>query len=205
MPVRPVTADLAAPLQEQGIWRDSLLYQLVDAHAERAPEALAVADQHERLSYAELVVRSSAFARWLNAQQLAPGSVVATQTGNRVALAITHLACSRADLTFLPLSTQWRRTELENLLRRSGVCVLVLPQPYKDIDFLKMVDSMRDDLPRASPCRRQRRPDSRLRLRRSDPRARRDRHGRPGPQSAPVHHRNLWHHLATAHVAVDRQ
>jgi acyl-coenzyme A synthetase/AMP-(fatty) acid ligase len=69
------------------------------------------------------------------------------QTGNRAALAIAHFACSRADLTFVPLSTQWRRTEMESLLRRSRVSVLVVPPPRKDIDFLATVKEIRDDLP----------------------------------------------------------
>ncbi|MDT7711214.1 MAG: cyclohexanecarboxylate-CoA ligase [Pseudonocardiales bacterium] len=148
MPIRPLTPELIDPLRQQGIWLDTPLYRLVDAHAERTPDALAVADQHERLTYAELVARSSAFARWLAAQDLPAGSIVASQTGNRVALAVTHLACNRADMTFLPLSTQWRRTELESLLRRSGVAVLVLPPPYKGVDFFSMVEEMRSELPR---------------------------------------------------------
>jgi acyl-coenzyme A synthetase/AMP-(fatty) acid ligase len=73
--------------------------------------------------------------------------VVAVQTGNRVALAVAHFACSRADLTFVPLSTQWRKTELESLLRRSQVSVLVVPPPRKDVDFLATAEAIRGDLP----------------------------------------------------------
>ncbi len=74
--------------------------------------------------------------------------MVAIQTGNRVSLALAHFACSRADLVFVPLSTHWRRTEMESLLRRSGVSVLVLPPATEQTDFLATVNAMRDDLPR---------------------------------------------------------
>ena len=147
MSIRAMTPDFIQRHYDQGIWRPQLLFQLLDEHASRAPDALAVADQHERLTYRQLAERSAALAGWLIDQDAPPGSVVAVQTGNRAALAIGHFACSRADLTFVPLSTQWRRTEMESLLRRSRVSILVLPPPRKDADFLATVNAMRDDLP----------------------------------------------------------
>jgi len=147
MPIRAMTPDFIRRHYDQGLWRPQLLFQLLDEHAGRTPDALAVADQHERLTYRQLADRSTAFAGWLIEQDTPPGSVVAIQTGNRTALAIGHFACSRADLTFVPLSTQWRRTEMESLLRRSRVSVLVLPPPRKDADFLATVNAMRADLP----------------------------------------------------------
>ncbi|HEY1818299.1 MAG TPA: class I adenylate-forming enzyme family protein [Trebonia sp.] len=147
MPIRAMTPDFIQRHYEQGLWRPQLLFQLLDEHASRTPDALAVADQHERLTYGQLAERSTALAGWLIEQDALPGSVLAIQTGNRAALAIAHFACSRADLTFVPLSTQWRRTEMESLLRRSRVSVLVLPPPRKDTDYLATVDAMRDDLP----------------------------------------------------------
>jgi acyl-CoA synthetase (AMP-forming)/AMP-acid ligase II len=147
MPIRAMTPDFIRRHYDQGLWRPQLLFQLLDEHANRTPDALAVADQHDRLTYRQLAERSAALAGWLIEQDTPPGSVVAIQTGNRVALAIGHFACSRADLTFVPLSTQWRRTEMESLLRRSRVSILVLPPPRKDADFLATVDAMRDELP----------------------------------------------------------
>ena len=147
MPIRAMTPDFIQRHYDQGLWRPQLLFQLLDEHASRAPDALAVADSRERLSYRQLADRSAALAGWLIDQDAPPGSVVAVQTGNRTALAIGHFACSRADLTFVPLSTQWRRTEMESLLRRSRVSILVLPPPRKDADFLATVNAMRDDLP----------------------------------------------------------
>lgn len=146
MSIRAMTPEFIQQFYDQGLWRPDLLFQLLDQHANRAPDTLAVADQHERLTYRELADQSTALAAWL-IDQVAPGSVFALQTGNRASLAIAHFACSRADLTFVPLSTQWRRTEMESLLRRSRVSVLVVPPPRKDIDFLATVQEIRADLP----------------------------------------------------------
>ncbi|MCW2909153.1 MAG: hypothetical protein JWL68_3942 [Actinomycetia bacterium] len=148
MPIRAMTPELTGPYYEQGLWRPETLTDLLDAHVRRAPGALAVADQHERLTYAEFAERSAAFAGWLVSREIEPGSVVAIQTGNRVSLALAHLACNRADLVFVPLSTHWRRTEMESLLRRSGVSVLVLPPATEQTDFFATVNAMRGDLPR---------------------------------------------------------
>jgi acyl-CoA synthetase (AMP-forming)/AMP-acid ligase II len=148
MPIRAMTPELIGPYYEQGLWRPETLTDLLDAHVRRTPGALAVADQHERLTYAEFAERSAAFAGWLISRDVEPGSVVAIQTGNRVSLALAHLACSRADLVFVPLSTHWRRTEMESLLRRSGVSVLVLPPATGQTDFFATVNAMRGDLPR---------------------------------------------------------
>jgi acyl-CoA synthetase (AMP-forming)/AMP-acid ligase II len=142
-----MTPDFVQPHYDQGLWRPETLFQLLDEHAQRAPDALAVADQHERLTYREFADRSIALAGWLIQQDIAPGSVLAVQTGNRVALAIAHFACNRADLTFVPLSTQWRRAEMESLLQRSNVSVLVLPPARHDIDFLATVNEIRHRLP----------------------------------------------------------
>jgi acyl-CoA synthetase (AMP-forming)/AMP-acid ligase II len=148
MPIRAMTPELIGPYYEQGLWRPETLTDLLDAHVRRTPGALAVADQHERLTYAEFAERSAAFAGWLISREVAPGSVVAIQTGNRVSLALAHLACNRADLVFVPLSTHWRRTEMESLLRQSGVSVLVLPPASGQTDFFATVNAMRGDLPR---------------------------------------------------------
>jgi acyl-CoA synthetase (AMP-forming)/AMP-acid ligase II len=148
MPIRAMTPELTGPYYEQGLWRPETLNDLLDAHVRRTPGALAVADQHERLTYAEFAERSAAFAGWLVSREIEPGSVVAIQTGNRVSLALAHLACNRADLVFVPLSTHWRRTEMESLLRRSGVSVLVLPPATEQTDFFATVNAMRGDLPR---------------------------------------------------------
>jgi acyl-CoA synthetase (AMP-forming)/AMP-acid ligase II len=148
MPIRAMTPELIGPYYEQGLWRPETLTDLLEAHVRRTPGALAVADQHERLTYAEFAERSAAFAGWLISRDVEPGSVVAIQTGNRVSLALAHLACNRADLVFVPLSTHWRRTEMESLLRRSGVSVLVLPPATGQTDFFATVNAMRGDLPR---------------------------------------------------------
>ena len=65
MPIRAMTPDFIRPHYHQGLWRPQLLFQLLDEHASRTPDALAVADQHERHTYRQLAERSTALAGWL--------------------------------------------------------------------------------------------------------------------------------------------
>ena len=147
MPLRPLTHELIEANCAKGVWQDRPLYAVIDDIASRRPDAPAVADQHERLTYAELVRRSHSVASWLLAQGLEPGMCVALQTPNSIALAITHLACDRADLVFLPLSSAWRGAEVSHLLATSEAQVVMVPPTTPEFDYLRMIEKMRPELP----------------------------------------------------------
>jgi non-ribosomal peptide synthetase component E (peptide arylation enzyme) len=147
MSLRPLTQRVIDTHYASGAWQPRTLVDVVDEIARRRGDALAVADQHQRLSYRELVRRSHALATFLLDQGLKPGSVVALQTPNRTALAVTHLACDRADLTFVPLSDVWRHTEMGHLLRTSGAEVVIVPPPLRGFDYIQMIRELRPSLP----------------------------------------------------------
>lgn len=90
MPVRQLTPELVTRLTRTGAWTDRPLYAAFDEAAARSPEVLAVVDQHERLTYADVRERSINLAAWLLEQELSSSASVGLQCGNRVALAITH-------------------------------------------------------------------------------------------------------------------
>ena len=147
MPVRPMTEELIASYSELGYWRPEPLHVTIDEIASRRPDAAAVADQHERLSYGELVRRTHALADHLLGLGLEPGDAVALQTPNRVAIPLTHLACNRADLLFVPLSDAWRHHELGHLLKVAKAKVVIVPQPSTGFDHVAMIEDLRGDLP----------------------------------------------------------
>ena len=147
MPARALTPELIETYYASGAWQPRPLYEIIDDIAARRPEAPAVADQHERLTYAELVRRSHSFAAWLLDQGLQPGATVALQTPNSVSLAVVHLACDRADLIFLPLSDAWRQAELGHLLKTSGAKVVIVPNSGAGFDYLGMIKGLRAGLP----------------------------------------------------------
>jgi acyl-CoA synthetase (AMP-forming)/AMP-acid ligase II len=93
------------------------------------------------------VRRSHALAEWLLGLGLEPGDAVALQSPNRTALALTHLACDRADLLFVPLSSEWRQREIGHLLKVARARVVIVPQTKSDFDYVAMIDELRSELP----------------------------------------------------------
>ena len=80
-------------------------------------------DQRRRLTYAQLMLESGRLAAFLRGAGACDGAAVAAQRGNRVELAVAHLACSAAGATFVPLSDAWRRTEMTHILSVSRAVV----------------------------------------------------------------------------------
>ena len=120
MALRRISPELRAAWASAGWWSDQPVHRVVDETAAAAPDRLAVADQHDRFTYAALVQHSSSLARWLCEQDLRPGTAVALQSANRVAIPLVHLACDRADLTFVPVPDAWRAVELRHILELSA-------------------------------------------------------------------------------------
>jgi non-ribosomal peptide synthetase component E (peptide arylation enzyme) len=147
MSVRDLKPALVADWKARGIWHDLAMYEVIDAHARNVPDRLAVADQHQRLTYSELVARSSSLARWLRGLGLADGDVVSLQGSNSIAFALCHLACNRADLTFVPMSHVWREREIVHLLRTARAKVAFVPDAETDYDHYERLSARRNDLP----------------------------------------------------------
>jgi non-ribosomal peptide synthetase component E (peptide arylation enzyme) len=146
MSLRPLTKELIDHYLSIGAWQDLPLYRHIDANVERTPDKLAVADQHERLSFAELHDRSNRLANGLLALGMEEGDPVAIQASNSTLLSVMHLACDRANLMYVPLSSAWRRTEMRHLLNLSRAKVVLLPEAEKDFDFVDTVQAMRGEL-----------------------------------------------------------
>ena len=146
MPLQPLTPELIQKNVESKVWLDKPLYAVIDGHAEATPDKLAVADQHERLTYAELVERSSQLARGLLQQGLSEGEVVLVQCPNEVLFAVAFLACNRAGLCFAPISSMWRGKEMRHLLTLTKARYALLPAKTSEFDYLATAKSMRAEL-----------------------------------------------------------
>jgi acyl-CoA synthetase (AMP-forming)/AMP-acid ligase II len=78
-----------------GHWRDEVIYGLLRAHADRAPDAYAIRDRGRRLSYRELVAAVDALAGDLARRGVRPGERVALWLPSGVEAAVAILACAR--------------------------------------------------------------------------------------------------------------
>ena len=138
-------------MYEVGLWDDRTLADVVDGHADAAPDRCAVVDGRSRWSYRELTDLSRRVATVLADLGVSAGSRVAAQLPGCALLPALHLACIRLGALFVPLSTAWRGGELRPLLAAVGAAVLVVPAPGAvagdDTDFVALGESLLAERP----------------------------------------------------------
>ncbi|WP_395948574.1 amonabactin biosynthesis non-ribosomal peptide synthetase AmoG [Aeromonas mytilicola subsp. aquatica] len=100
--------------------RDTLLCHIERRAAER-PDALAVSDGAEALTYGELEVRANRLAYWLQAQGVTPGAAIGIQAKRDVAFVITLLACWKAGAAYVPLDPAYPAERLAHILTDAGI------------------------------------------------------------------------------------
>ena len=95
------------------------------------PEKAAIITEEGALSYAELSLRVACAARWLGAQGLERGDVLALQLPKQLLFLELHLAALALGITTLPLNDRYTPTELAYLLHDSqaSLCVRAAGPP----------------------------------------------------------------------------
>jgi non-ribosomal peptide synthetase component E (peptide arylation enzyme) len=139
--------ELHARYRAAGAWQRRTIAQRVAELAAEHPGREAVVDQTQRVTYGELLAQSMSLAAFLRDARVGPGDRVAVQSGNRVELAVGHLACGLAGATFVPLSDAWRETELRHILAVSEAVVAIVPAPAGGHDFLSVAQAIRGQSP----------------------------------------------------------
>jgi acyl-CoA synthetase (AMP-forming)/AMP-acid ligase II len=114
-----------------GHWGDETIYMLANAHAERAPDRIAVRDRARGVSYAELLVAADALADDLAARGLRPGQRVSVWLPSRVETLAAMLACSRNGYVCCPsLHRDHTVGDILTLIERNGSAALIAQEGY---------------------------------------------------------------------------
>jgi fatty-acyl-CoA synthase len=113
-------------------------------------EALVVAHQKIRWSYAELKSRSDAFASGLLALGLEPGDRVGIWSPNCAEWTIAQFATAKAGLILVNINPAYRLNELEHVLRAVGCRALIAAARFKSSDYIAMIRELVPELGRAS-------------------------------------------------------
>lgn len=133
--------------RDSGLWGDRTIVEIVDDHAVANPDKLAVADDHVRLTYAELREQSRRVASVLIGLGVKPGDPVAAQLPSCSLIPLLHLAANRIGAVFVPLSTTWRRAEVESLLKVIRPVVFLVPEDTTQFDFVALAEDIRHEVP----------------------------------------------------------
>jgi amino acid adenylation domain-containing protein len=104
---------------------EPLVHRLVEAQAARVPQALAVVDGQERLTYAELEARANRLARRLQKLGVGPDVIVGLCLDRTVDLAVGVLGVLKAGGCYLPLDPGYPADRLAYMLADAEARVLV--------------------------------------------------------------------------------
>jgi fatty-acyl-CoA synthase len=109
-------------------------------------EALVVAHQKIRWTYAELKTRSDAFASGLLALGLEPGDRVGIWSPNCAEWTIAQFATAKAGLILVNINPAYRLSELEHVLRVVGCRALITAARFKASDYIAMIRELVPEL-----------------------------------------------------------
>lgn len=93
--------------------------------AETTPERIAVICDADRFSYDELNRRANRLARYLRAQGIGAGDLVALDMPPSAGMIVAMLAAWKAGAAYVPLSPAWPRRRADSVIARSGAKVVL--------------------------------------------------------------------------------
>ncbi|HET7530110.1 MAG TPA: AMP-binding protein [Mycobacteriales bacterium] len=113
------------------------------AGAARDPDRIAVFDENESVTYADVDRRSTAVAHALQERGVGAGDAVALLARNSVPFVVAQVAISKLGADILDLNTGFAGPQLREVLEREKAVAIVA-----DEEFLQLVTEHAGDLPR---------------------------------------------------------
>jgi fatty-acyl-CoA synthase len=114
-------------------------------HGDR--EALVVAHQGYRATYAELVDQCEAVARGLMARGVARGDRVGIWSPNRFEWVLVQYATAAMGAILVNINPAYRTSELEYALNQSGITFLILAAAFRQADYRSMLGEVKGRCP----------------------------------------------------------
>jgi non-ribosomal peptide synthetase component E (peptide arylation enzyme) len=141
-----MTPEMTANYIRQGEWGRSHCDFFDDA-VRGAPDRLAVIDRRVRLTYGELelLVRRAAHA-FLD-YGIEPGDIVGIQLPNWHEFLVAHYALARIGAVTLPLLLDYRKAELEFMLRFAEAKALVICESFREVEHAALIRGLLPSVP----------------------------------------------------------
>src|SRR4051812_25928354 len=111
--------------------------------AARDPGRIAVIDEHESVTYAEVDARSTAVAHELASRGVAPGDAVALLARNSAQFIVAQVAISKLGADILYLNTGFGAPQLADVVASEKAAAIIA-----DEEFVPLLDEAAADLPR---------------------------------------------------------
>jgi fatty-acyl-CoA synthase len=120
------------------------LAAIMDDHAARNADAIALWHEDEELTFGELQRRTLRLAHGLQNAGLDESSRIALWLPNRPDWIIWLFAAARIGALVVAVNTRFRAAEIEDILQRTGADTLVLEPGFKGIDFAGILADVSD-------------------------------------------------------------
>src|ERR1700693_5432777 len=110
-------------------------------------EALVVAHQGHRSTYAELIEQCEVIARGLMARGVRKGDRVGIWSPNRYEWVIVQYATAAIGAILVNINPAYRTSELEYALKQSGISMLILAAGFRQADYAAMLAEVKGRCP----------------------------------------------------------
>jgi len=127
--------------------------EILDETASKYPEndALVYVDRDLRWSYAEFKDRCDQLARGLMALGIKRGDHIAVWAYNIPEWVLLQFASAKIGAILVTVNTYYKSHELEYLLKQSDATTLFMIDGFKDVDYVKIVNSVLPELVGSKP------------------------------------------------------
>jgi cyclohexanecarboxylate-CoA ligase len=143
-----LTAETIRANTAAGYWRNETLDVYLDRWARERADKTAVVDASGRLTWAELARTVERVAYGLGEQGIGAGSVIACQLPNWTEFIVLALAATRLGAILNPIPPTYRANELRFMLDVLEAQALVVPERFRNFDYVAMAAELRAGAPR---------------------------------------------------------
>ncbi|MBV9860690.1 MAG: AMP-binding protein [Alphaproteobacteria bacterium] len=143
----PIPVERIREFTAAGTWVATTSADELEARAAETPDKIALVDRSSRLTYGDYQRRVRKLAAHFVALGLTADDVVAIQLPNWNEFAIAIGAAVLAGVPFCQFHADFRRRELEFMLRFTGAAALILPDRFRRFDYMDMLADLQPQLP----------------------------------------------------------
>jgi 2,3-dihydroxybenzoate-AMP ligase len=140
-------SEYAERYRKAGYWDDRLLIEHYEDAFASFGDRVAIIDDHEELTYAELSARAMTAARNLYDVGIRPLDRVVVQLHNTAAFASFYLGLQHLGAIPIMALPSYRFREMEQFVRLSGAVAVASPRAAKDVDFPSIFSRIAADQP----------------------------------------------------------
>ena len=143
-----LTPELIRANTAAGYWRNETVDVYLDRWARERPDKTAVVDASGRLTWSQLARTVERVAYGLGEHGLGAGSVISCQLPNWTEFVVLALAATRLGAILNPIPPTYRANELRFILETLQTQALVVPQRFRNFDYVEMAEGLRAGAPR---------------------------------------------------------